>query len=250
MKTNYKITQDFKERIEKLEEKLGYTFKNKYLPLAAITHSSFVAEYKEKIQDYEVLEFLGDAVISLIVSEILIKTFPKATEGELSKIRSSVVSEAYLARLAKKLGLNEIVLLSKGEKAQKGMERESLLCDVFEAVFGAIYIDSNYSIAPARNIFNKHFKDYLIRCIKSDDIPQDYKSILQIYSQKTYKTIPKYKLLAEKGPEHSKEFTIECQVEDVKTVATGKSKKEAETKAAQEAYKILKEKHREKKDEG
>ena len=243
MKANYKITPDFEKRIKKLEEKLGYKFKNKYLPLAAITHSSFVAEYKERIQDYEVLEFLGDAVLGLIVSEILIQTFPNAKEGELSKIRSAVVSESYLARLARKLELNEIVLLSKGEKAQKGMERETLLCDVFEAVFGAIYMDSNFSISPAREVFYKHFKDYMIKCIKNEDIPQDYKSILQVYTQKNFKTIPKYKLIKEEGPEHSKEFTIECSVEDfVKTTGKGKSKKEAETKAAQEAYKILKNK--------
>lgn len=243
MKSNYKITKDFENRIKKLEEKLGYKFRNKYIPLAAITHSSFVAEYKEKIQDYEVLEFLGDAVIGLIVSEILIKTFPNAKEGELSKIRSAVVSESYLARLAKKLGLNELVLLSRGEKAQKGMERETLLCDIFEAIFGAIYMDSDFSISPAREVFNKHFKDYMIQCIKNDDIPQDYKSILQVYTQKKFKTVPKYKLIHQEGPEHNKEFTIQCTVDNfVKTTGKGKSKKEAETKAAQEAYKILKDK--------
>ncbi len=243
MKDKKPLPPKFLEIVQKLEEKLGYTFKDKTLPLAALTHTSFAAEYKEKLQDYEVLEFLGDAVIGLIVSEILIKTFPKAREGQLSKIRSAVVSEPFLAKLARQIGLNELVLVSKGERAQKGMERESLLCDVFEAVFGAVYIDSNYSIDTPRDIFNRLFKDTVIKSIKEHSIPQDYKSILQELTQKKYKITPSYKLIDEKGPEHKKEFTVECKVSDiVSTVAKGKSKKEAETKAAKEAYLKLKDK--------
>jgi len=245
MKTNYEITPEFQKRIKKLEEILGYKFKNPYLPLAALTHSSFVSEYKEKIQDYEVLEFLGDSVISLIVSEILIKAFPNAKEGELSKLRSAVVSEAFLSKLAKKIGLQELVLLSKGEISQKGMERESLLCDVFEAVFGAIYADCGYFIDPPRQVFNRLFKDYLLKAIENDEIPRDYKSILQVYTQRKYKTIPKYILLDAKGPEHEKEFTVLCKIEDIiEAKGTGKSKKEAETKAAQQVYSQLKKKNK------
>ncbi|WP_457623274.1 ribonuclease III family protein, partial [Persephonella sp.] len=170
------LDRKFAERVEKLENILDYTFKDKSLPITALTHSSFAAEYHKEIKDYEVLEFLGDAVLSLIVSEILIKTFPEAKEGELSQIRSAVISEAYLSRLARILGLNELVLLSKGEIAQKGMERDSLLCDVFESVFGAVYVDSGYDIKPPREIFNKYFKEYLIESIKKGNIPRDYKS--------------------------------------------------------------------------
>ncbi|RMA96176.1 ribonuclease III [Hydrogenothermus marinus] len=236
--------EKFLKRIEKLEEILGYTFKNKEYPLTALTHSSFVSEYKKDIKDYEVLEFLGDSVLSLIVSEILIKQYPKAREGELSKIRSSVISEAFLAKLAKMIKLNELVLLSRGEIAQKGMERESLLCDVFEAVFGAIYTDCGYYIDPPRQVFNRLFKDFLIKSIENNEIPRDYKSILQVYTQKHLKTIPKYILVEAKGPEHEKEFTVLCKVEDiVETIGKGKSKKEAENKAASKAYKKLKEKN-------
>ncbi|MCX7761194.1 MAG: ribonuclease III [Hydrogenothermaceae bacterium] len=226
----------FKDKIQSLEYKLGYTFKNKNLLLASITHRSFVAEYSKKIPDYEVLEFLGDAVLSLIVSEILIKEFPRAREGELSQIRSAVISEAYLSKLAKDLNLHDYILISKGERIQKGTERESLLCDVFEAVFGAIYIDSDFSIEKPREIFLKYFKDRLINDIKTESIPKDFKSLLQIETQKIYGSVPQYRLISAEGPEHDKVFTVECKIDSIKTLGKGKSKKEAETQAAKEAY--------------
>ncbi|WP_456400986.1 ribonuclease III [Persephonella sp.] len=238
------LDRKFAERVEKLENILDYTFKDKSLPITALTHSSFAAEYHKEIKDYEVLEFLGDAVLSLIVSEILIKTFPEAKEGELSQIRSAVISEAYLSRLARILGLNELVLLSKGEIAQKGMERDSLLCDVFESVFGAVYVDSGYDIKPPREIFNKYFKEYLIESIKKGNIPRDYKSILQIKTQRLFGVVPKYNLIHSEGPEHEKTFTMECVVNNVvRTFGTGKSKKEAETEAAKKAFFYLKERY-------
>ncbi|MEZ0324157.1 MAG: ribonuclease III [Hydrogenothermaceae bacterium] len=230
------VLDTFKDKIQALEQKLGYTFQNKNLLLASITHRSFVAEYYKKIPDYEVLEFLGDAVLSLIVSEILIKEFPKAREGELSQIRSAVISESYLSKLAKDLDLQEYVLISKGERIQKGTERESLLCDVFEAVFGAIYVDSEFSIEKPREIFFKYFKDKLINDIKTESIPKDFKSLLQIETQKIYGAIPKYRLVSAEGPEHEKIFTVECKIDNITTFGKGKSKKEAETQAAKEAY--------------
>ncbi len=241
MKT--KLTKDFEERIKKLEGLIEYTFRDKSLPLSALTHRSFAAEYSKKLKDYEVLEFLGDAVISLIVSEILIKAFPEAKEGELSQIRSAVVSETYLSKLARIINLNELVLLSKGEIQQKGMERESLLCDVFEAVFGAVYVDCGYFIDPPRQIFNRLFKEKLLKDIEKGDIPRDYKSLLQIIAQKVFGITPKYKFISAEGPEHEKTFTMECVItEDIRTQGTGRSKKEAETKAAKKAYLIIKEK--------
>ena len=230
------IERDFLERISQLEEKLGYIFKDKTLPLTALTHRSFAVEYSRKIPDYEVLEFLGDAVLSLIVSEILIRTFPGAREGELSQIRSAVISEVYLSKLARLINLGDLVLLSKGEIAQKGMERDSLLCDVFESVFGAVYADCGYMIDPPRQIFNRHFKEQLIKDIKNGDIPRDYKSLLQILTQKIFGKTPKYKVITAEGPEHDKTFTVECRIENVRTKGTGKSKKEAETQAAKEAF--------------
>jgi len=240
----------FKERIENLEKLLGYKFKNPVLLISSITHSSFVAEYDKGLQDYEVLEFLGDAVLSLIVSEVLIKEFPKAKEGELSQIRSAVISEAYLSKLAKQIDLGKFVLLSKGEIAQKGMERESLLCDVFEAIFGAIYVDAEYHIKQPRNVFNRLFKDMLIEDIKTENIPRDYKSLLQIYTQRYLGITPKYKLVSAVGPEHSKTFTMKCVVDEkVTTKGKGKSKKEAESAAAKKAYmKLQKKKPEESKD--
>ncbi|WP_456384428.1 ribonuclease III [Persephonella sp.] len=230
------IEKEFLDRIKALEQRIGYTFKDKTLPLTALTHRSFAVEYHRKLADYEVLEFLGDAVLSLIVSEILIKTFPKAREGELSQIRSAVISEAYLSKLARIIDLGELVLLSKGEIAQKGMERESLLCDVFESVFGAVYVDCGYMIDIPRKIFNKFFRQQLIEDIKKGDIPRDYKSLLQILTQKIFGKPPRYRVITAVGPEHDKTFTVECIIENVRTRGTGKSKKEAETKAAREAF--------------
>ncbi|WP_457640167.1 ribonuclease III [Persephonella sp.] len=244
---NSEIKKEFLDRVKALEERLGYQFKDKSLPLTALTHRSFAVEYHKKITDYEVLEFLGDAVLSLIVSEILIKTFPEAREGELSQIRSAVISEAYLSKLARVLNLGELVLLSRGEIAQKGMERESLLCDVFESVFGAVYVDCGYEIETPRKIFNKFFKDRLIQDIKKGDIPRDYKSLLQILTQKIFGKTPKYRVITAEGPEHDKTFTVECSIEGLKTTGIGKSKKEAETKAAQKAFMELSQKEKEEK---
>ncbi|MDM7273986.1 ribonuclease III [Sulfurihydrogenibium azorense] len=232
---------EFLRRVENLEKLLDYNFKDKSLLLAAITHRSFVAEYPVKLKDYEVLEFLGDSVLSLIVSEILIKQFPDAREGDLSQLRSAIVSEAYLSKLAKLLNLGQFVLISKGEKSQKGSERDSLLCDVFEAVFGAIYIDTDYNIDTPRNVFNKLFKEKLLQDIKTENIPRDYKSLLQIETQKLYGKIPKYRLIHSEGPEHDKIFVVECEIEKIKTTGKGKSKKEAETQAAKEAFRKIKE---------
>jgi ribonuclease-3 len=231
--------------IEELERKIGYEFKDKTIIFSALTHSSYLSEHKG--QDYEVLEFLGDAVISLIVSEILIKTFPKAREGELSQIRSAVVSENYLAKLSREIELGKYVFMSYGEEQQGGRNRETLLCDVFEAIFGAIYVDSKYSIETPREIFNKLFKDRLIRDIKTGNIPKDYKSTLQVLTQRLFGSVPKYKFVSSKGPEHQKIFTMECVVEnEITTSASGKSKKEAENIAAREAYLYLKEKYKKK----
>ncbi len=236
----------FRKKIEFLEKKLGYVFKNKNLALSAITHKSFVAEYDKNLEDYEVLEFLGDAVLSLIVSEILIKKYPQAKEGELSQLRSAIISETFLAKLARKIDLQNVVLLSKGEISQRGMERDSLLCDVFEAIFGAIYVDSDYFIDPPRQIFNRLFKDYIIKSIEEGSIPRDYKSLLQIITQRKFGTVPKYRFISSKGPEHEKIFEMECIVDnELRTRGTGKSKKEAETRAAKEAYEILKERNKE-----
>ena len=116
------------------------------------------------------------------------------------------------------------------------MERESLLCDVFESVFGAVYVDSDYLIDPPRQVFNKLFKEKLIEDIKKGDIPRDYKSLLQILTQKIFGKPPKYRLLTAVGPEHDKTFTVECIINDIKTKGIGKSKKEAESKAAKEAF--------------
>ena len=240
------ISIEIREKLSQFENIIGYKFNDKSLLFTALTHSSFVSERKSKLKDYEVFEFLGDAVISLIMSEILMKTFPKAREGELSQIRSAVVSETYLAKLGRSIKIHEFIFLSAGEEQQGGRERDTLLCDVFEALFGAIYIDNNYSIEKPREIFNKLFKEKVIEDIKKGNIPRDYKSILQILTQKLFGIVPQYKFVSAEGPEHKKIFTMECVVEnEITTSGAGKSKKEAESRAAREAYIYLKEKYKE-----
>ena len=240
------LSTEILDKLKKVENILGYKFRDKSLLFIALTHSSYLIENKgQNLKDYEVFEFLGDAVLSLIISEILIKTFPKAKEGELSQIRSAVVSELYLSKLAKEINLGDFVFMSNSEEQQGGRNRDTLLCDVFEAVFGAIYIDSDYTIDIPREIFNKHFKDKLIEDIKSGNIPRDYKSILQILTQRLFGSVPKYNFVSSEGPEHKKIFTMECVVEnEIKTKGIGKSKKEAETRAAQEAFFIIQDKYK------
>ena len=239
------IPLEIKKKLHQFEEILEYKFKDISLLFTALTHSSFLSDKKSKYKDYEVFEFLGDAVISLIMSEILIKTFPKAREGELSQIRSAVVSESYLAKLGRLIKINEFIFLSAGEEQQGGRERDTLLCDVFEAIFGAIYIDNNYSIEKPREVFNKHFKDKVIYDIKTNNIPRDYKSILQVLTQKLFGIVPEYQFVAAEGPEHKKIFTMKCVIKDeIATFGEGKSKKEAETRAAKEAFLKLSEKYK------
>jgi len=225
-----------RERLKELEDRLGYTFKDKSLLRKALIHKSFSHE-KDTDDNYEVLEFLGDAVIGLIVSEELINRFPNKTEGELSQIRAYLVSEGVLSELAKTIDLGRFIFLGKGEKLSGGREKSSLLCDVFESVFGAIYLDGGFE--KARRVFKNNFLNTLWQILESAVTYKDFKSFLQEVTQKEYKLIPTYTLLKSEGPEHDKTFTVECKVKELRTIATGKSKKSAEQKAAKEMLKVL-----------
>ncbi len=224
------------ERLRELERRIGYSFKDKALLRRALIHKSFAHE-KETGENYEVLEFLGDAVIGLIVSEELIRKFPEKTEGELSQIRAYLVSEPSLSELAKTVGLGDFLFLGKGEKLSGGKRKSSLLCDVFESIFGAIYLDGGFE--TAKKVFKEKFLDKLWDILNSAVTYKDFKSYLQEITQKEYKLIPVYTLLKSEGPEHDKTFTVECRVNEITTVAKGKSKKAAEQQAAREMLKAL-----------
>lgn len=224
---------------KKLIENIGVKFKDpKYLDLA-LTHRSYVHEQKWALKrSNERLEFLGDAVLGICIAEMLVKEFPEEPEGVLSKRRAALVNQKTLARLAEELGLGEALRLGKGEDKTGGRTKKSLLCDAFEAVIGAIYLDQG--MTAASKYISQLFKD-LIPDSKKVETSQDYKTRLQEHFQSQFKKSPKYVVVAESGPDHSKTFEVKIEL-NAKTVAVGKgsSKREAEQDAAREAFRELK----------
>ncbi len=216
-----------------LEKRLNYTFDDKQLIIEALTHKSHKKPYNN-----ERLEFLGDAVLDLIVGEYLFKKFPKSNEGILSKIRASLVNESGFTLLARKLNLGSYIFLSLAEENNNGRDKPSLLSNAFEAIIGAVYLEAGLEVAKEISI------GLLEEChpkIDLDSLSQDYKTALQELTQATHGVTPLYEMLGSSGPDHKKEFEIAI-ILDGKTIAKakGKSKKEAQQKAAQIALKELK----------
>ncbi len=217
-------------------ETIEYQFQNKDLLVQAFTHSSYANERKiNRIQDYERLEFLGDAVLELITSEALLTRYPKKHEGELSKLRSSIVCEYCLAQCARELHYPDYVYLSKGERQTGGANRDSLLCDLFESVLGAIYLDGG--LEPAK----RYVERFLLSDIENKRLFYDAKTHLQELVQKAELGEIQYVLLDEQGPDHQKHFFVEVDIEGTRYGAgDGQSRKQAEQKAAYEALLRLK----------
>lgn len=219
-----------------IEKNIDYEFHDKSLLKQAMSHSSYVNEIKIKgYRSYERLEFLGDAVLELISSEYLYEHYGDMPEGKLTKLRASIVCEFTLSSVAKQLDYGDFVLLSKGEELTGGRSRNSILCDLFEAVLGAIYLDGG--MEPAK----KYVHTFLMTDIESKQLFYDAKTTLQEMVQKDGKGVVTYKLLEEKGPDHNKSFVCGVLVDGVQ-LATGEgtSKKNAEQMAAYQA--ILKQK--------
>jgi len=226
------------ENIKKLEDKLNYNFKEKQLIIEALTHKSFKKPYNN-----ERLEFLGDAVLDLIVGEYLFKKFPKEAEGILSKIRAAIVNEDGFTKLAKEINLGEHLYLSSAEENNKGREKSSLLSNAFEALIGAIYLDSNLEKAKdvAIKLIEKSYDN-----IDSSSLCKDYKTTLQEYTQAIYGVTPQYKLIDAIGPDHDKIFEVSISLNDrVIANAKGKSKKSAQKEAAKLALEKLKKENNE-----
>lgn len=221
-----------------LEEKIGYSFKNKELLKNSLIHKSFGNENKKyKNVNNERMELLGDAVLDLVVTEYLYKNYDSLKEGDLAKMKSMIVSEPILAKISRELRIGDCLLLSKGEQITGGRERESILGDVFEAVLGAIYLDSDFE--TVKKIALKHIKTYINNINENEDI-LDFKTILQEFSQREYKLIPVYEVVAESGPDHRKTFEVCVKIDEEKTgKGTGKNKKTAEQAAAKELCKKL-----------
>ncbi len=211
-----------------IEKKLDYKFKNRELLKTALTHSSYANE--TSVESNERLEFLGDAVLGFVVADVLYKRYPDASEGKLSKMRSSIVSRMNFAHFARELRINKQVLLGKGEENTGGRERESNLSGTFEAVIGAIFIDGGY-----RKVY-KVITKLLKNCLNGDEeIFKDYKTKLQEVAQRKFKKVPKYKVVLEEGPPHDKNFHIEVKL-GRKTFGKGmgSNKKKAEQEAAKQ----------------
>lgn len=226
--------------LESLEKKLNYTFKDTALLVQAFCHSSYANEQiNSNPGDNERLEFLGDAVLDLAISHILMLRFKDATEGDLSKFRATVVDEAGLYKVALKLGLGEYLLLGKGEEQSRGREKPSILADTTEALIGAIYLDAGLDMTM--KIIKGLFSPLLDR-VGTERSGHDFKSLLQEYSQQSCKTLPKYRLIKETGPAHDRSFQVALSLRgEVLAEGKGRSKKEAEQNAAREAFFYLKE---------
>ena len=222
---------------EELEERAGYVFQDKALLFQAMTHSSFANEHKyERTKDNERLEFLGDAVLEIISSEFLFLNYPKMPEGDLTKLRASIVCEPTLAVCAREMGLDRYLLLGKGEEHTGGRNRDSIVSDAMEALIGAIYLDGGF--ANAKEFVQK----YILTDIEHKKLFYDSKTILQEIVQRDYKEDEiSYVLTGEEGPDHDKTFIIQVKIGPVPVgQGSGRTKKAAEQAAAYQAIIALK----------
>jgi ribonuclease-3 len=207
--------------------------------LQALTHSSYAYEnQQEDISDNEVLEFLGDSVLGLIIADFLCYTYPNLTEGELSKLKSAAASTSALDFFARKVRLDKYIRLGKGEDKSGGRKKKTILAGVYEAVIAAIYLDGG--IEPARDFVLTFLMSLFKKINVKKFFVDNYKSALQEYLQRENSTSPIYKTVTIKGPDHKRSFVVEVFAEDkLLAKAKGNSKKEAEKKAAQKALKSL-----------
>ncbi len=218
--------------LQALQERLGYTFQNKELLIEALTHKSYKQPYNN-----ERLEFLGDAVLDLIVGEYLYKKFRTYDEGKLSKMRASLVNEGGFTSLANHIGLGEYIYLSNAEENNNGRSKSSLLSNAFEAVMGAIYLETGLHKVQEITIT---LLEHVHPDISLDSLFKDYKTSLQELTQAHYGTTPEYQLIAEHGPDHKKEFEVAVIIDGKRYAsACGKSKKQAQQEAAQIALEML-----------
>jgi ribonuclease III len=217
---------------EALQTRLGYRFTKPALLILALTHPTFLHENPEMcVDDNQRLEFLGDAVIGLVVGHLLMERFPRGREGDLTRMRAALVSEKSLAKLARQLGIGDFLRMGRGEVLSGGQEKPSILADAFEAMMAAIYIDGGFD--SVFDVIAKAFSPLLT------DAGGDPKSRLQEMVQKEADSPPVYRVLAEEGPDHQKVFTVEVRVGEICVTASGSSKKKAEKGAARKALAML-----------
>ena len=220
-----------------LEDKLDYVFRDASLVETALTHRSWMNETQETLRtDNERLEFLGDAVLALVSSDLLMKRFPEQPEGELSKARAAIVNEAGLASIADRLTLGQWIFLGRGEEQAGGRQKRSLLANAFEALVGAVYLDGGFEAAyrVAGRLIEPSLADVPAAANK------DFKSRLQELAQAKLQMAPSYTVLSERGPDHAKTFEVAILIGDKEYGrAFGRSKKEAQQNAAEQALAIM-----------
>jgi ribonuclease III len=227
------VDTDFSE----LETRLQYRFQSTGFLLEALRHSSFVNEQPQaNLRDNERLEFLGDAVLNLIIGHLLMARDQQLAEGDLSRIRAGLVNESQLADLARSIGLGDHLLLGKGEVQTHGRDKNSILADAFEALVAAIYLDSGFDSA-FRTVETQFGR--LLDSISAPNSGYDYKSQLQEKVQVSHHQVPRYKVIEQSGPDHDKTFRVVVQVCGIEAEGEGKSKKLGEQNAARRALEML-----------
>ena len=226
------------EQLAGLERALGYKFNDPSFLECALTHRSFANENPDlMVQDNERFEFLGDAVLTLCITDMLMKKFPECTEGDLSKIRSSIVNERPLAGIARELRIGDYLLLGKGEDISGGRSKSSLLANALEAIIAAVYCDKGF--AGAFDFIGKRFHPLLETGV-ANVLYRDYKTSLQETTQNLFRVIPRYSVIREFGPDHDKVFQVRVSIGDVvSTAGLGRNKKEAEQRAARKALEAI-----------
>ncbi len=233
MSQHQHISLDRRKKLKDILKKIHINFRDFNLLNLSLSHRSYVNEHNLP-ENNEKLEFLGDSILGFVVTEYLFLNFPDHTEGDLARIKSVVISENTLSKVATGIGLNELILIGKGEESSGGRNKKTIISDAFEAFLGSYYLDSN---------FNK-VKDLIVRLfygeinlVVENKHEKDYKTLLQEYSQKKFKVCPVYFLRSKNGPEHDTVFVMEVKINNtIYGVGSGKSKKDAEKLAAKNAY--------------
>lgn len=229
---------DSNQKIIDLEKCFGIKIKNKQNFIKSLTHTSYTGENEIDVKEsYERMEFLGDAVLKLCVSDILFKKYPELPEGDLTKLRSNLVSDNTLARIGEKIGLNKLVILGKQEEKTGGRKKLSIVACAFEALLGAFYLDDSYKkiFAFLEKVFTPEIENLNENLDKINA-----KATLQEHTQSLNKNLPKYEIKEEKGPEHNKIFVVQVSyMDEVLAIGQGKTKKEAEQDGAMQACKKM-----------
>ena len=232
--------EQLRRELPEIENKIRYSFEELSLLELAFVHRSFVNENRDSVEGHnERLEFLGDAVLGLIVSDFLYLELPEKPEGDLSYLRSRLVEASTCSRYIERVGLETYVLMGKGESMNEGKGRASIQADLFEALIGAIYLDGG--MEAARTFFFEHYKKDVLEIIASPT--RNWKAELQDYCQKNYQKPPTYSVEKEEGPDHEKIFHIIVSIDDlILGNGEGSSKKEAEQSGAQQAIEEIEDK--------